>query len=307
MSQAMRPKLCRETAQVVFNRALPGDQYVIRLRAPGLAQGCRPGHFAQVDCGPTTTLPRPLSILDADAAAGTVDIFYKVVGRGTELMAQWQAGAEVTLMGPVGRTFTLIDAPKRAVLIGGGVGAAPVDFLARTLAGRGVECTLFLGMESESPFVLEQAKQPLPGVERSIILALAPLQGAGVRSRMAALTPRQGWFTGYVTDLAAAYLAALTDQQREETVLYTCGPTPMMAAANRVAKRFALSGQASMEEHMACGFGGCAGCVAPIRVGGALGWNYRRVCVDGPVFDLDEIAWEQMGYAPAPVQACGCP
>ncbi|MEG3638316.1 dihydroorotate dehydrogenase electron transfer subunit [Magnetococcus sp. PR-3] len=306
MSQASRPALHKLSAKVLFNRAEPGDQYVIRFHAPQLAQRCQPGHFVQVDCGPTTTLPRPLSILDADAQAGTVDIFYKVVGRGTDVMRQWQPGTEVVLMGPIGRIFDPIEAPKQALLIGGGVGAAPVDFMARSLAKRGVATTLFLGMESESPFPLETATTPLPGIDHQTNMALAKLQTQGINSRVAALTPRTGWFQGYVTDLASHYLAALSDAERAQTLLYTCGPTPMMAAAYRVAKQFGLRGQASMEEHMACGFGGCAGCVAPIRVGGEMGWNYRRVCVDGPVFDLDDIAWEEMGYPIPKAQPCGC-
>nr|CRH07758.1 putative Dihydroorotate oxidase B, electron transfer subunit (pyrK) [Candidatus Magnetococcus massalia] len=305
---AARPKLIKHHAQVMFNRCVTPDQYIIRLHAPAIANTSKPGHFVQVDCGPETTLPRPISILDADAQSGTLDLFYKVVGRGTAIMAQWQPGQTVQIMGPIGKIFAAVEAPRQAVLIGGGVGVAPVDFMSRCLKSKGVDCTLFLGMESPSPFELQPAICAMPGIPEEVSLSIAHLQAMGVQSRVAALVKREGWYQGYVTDLAAAYLQTLDEATLKNITLYTCGPTPMMQAVNTLADRFGLMGQASLEEHMACGFGGCAGCVAPIKVDSALRWNYRRVCVDGPVFDLADVRWDLIGKTvlPEEVTACGC-
>ncbi|OSM00300.1 dihydroorotate dehydrogenase electron transfer subunit [Magnetofaba australis] len=296
----MPKALQRATTRVISNQAGAGGQYVIRFHAPDLAVAVAPGHFVHIVVSDRLTLPRPFSVLDCDVDAGTIDVFYKVVGQGTRLMTTWKGGELVAMLGPIGKPFTPVDASRRALLIGGGVGVAPVEFLARRLGLSGVETTLLIGMESDSPLPLKPAEKPLAGLEDGPVnLALTSAEKAGVTSRLACLTERRGWYQGYVTDLAAAHLSALTAEDLARTTLYVCGPTVMMQAAARLAQRFDLTGEASLEEHMACGFGGCAGCVAPIRAG--EDWLYRRVCVDGPVFAIEQIAWEQMpGYVNAP-------
>ena len=277
----------RVLGRVVWNRPLAGDTGLLRLRAPELASA-RPGHFVQVSCGAELLLPRPFSIMDADVGAGTVDIFYKVVGQGTRVMAGWGPGATAFLLGPLGRPFEGISPPAEAVVVAGGVGLAPLDFLARRLAVGGVAVTLLWGIEGELP---------LPTVRVADgALALDHLQRLSISSRLASLAEKSGFFQGYVTALASQYLEGLSRQALDQTRLYVCGPPPMMVAAAAVARHFDLGGQVSLEERMACGFGGCAGCVAPMR-GDQGDWNYRRVCVDGPVFSLAEVDWPRYARA----------
>ena len=102
-------------------------------------------------------------------------------------------------------------------------------------------------------------------------------------SRLASLKGYPGCFQGYVTDLAAAWLAGLAPAARAEVAIYACGPTPMLAACAAVARRFGVPCQVSLEEFMACAVGGCAGCA--VEVATADGPAMKRVCVDGPVFD----------------------
>ncbi len=262
---------------------------LLRLHVPGLAMA-QPGQFVHLTCGTDLTLPRPFSILNSHPEAQTIDLLYRVVGEGTRRMATWQPGFVTPLLGPIGRPFTRPPTGTRAVLVAGGVGVAPLDFLARRLVAQGVPVTVLWGLEAESPFPV--AVDPgRAGLAEG--LAVCHWQAQGIVSRLSAMTPREGFFQGTVVALAAEYVQSLTPEERGKVLLYTCGPWPMMAALAQVADRFSLRGEASLEARMACGFGACVGCVAWMRDGGA--GYYRRVCVDGPVFPLAEVDWQRPG------------
>ena len=282
------------TATVLFNQQLTERQLLLRLDAPKAAEEAEPGHFIHLNCHPNLTLPRPFSILDADPKEGTLDIFYQVVGEGTTHMAGWQPGLQTTLLGPIGHGFKRPDPTRHALLIAGGIGYAPLDFFARRLRQWSIETTLLLGLEADPPFELMSASAPLSFEATENPLALRRLEDLQIPSRLSSLQNRPGFFPGYVTQLATEILQNMSEEKRRNTDLYTCGPTPMMKAAAQVATEFNLGGQASLEESMACGFGGCAGCVAPIRESDES-WNYRRVCTDGPVFSLSEVMWDKVG------------
>lgn len=269
--------------QVLENRPLSNLLWFLRLRAPGL-EGALPGQFIHVTCGADLTLPRPFSILDSHPANQTIDILYQVVGEGTRRMSAWKSGFEMPLLGPIGHPFTLPVSGVKAMLVAGGVGLAPLDFLARRLVAQGISTTLLWGIESDPPF-------PVEVDESHGGFAVRHLKSHGISSRLASLRPQAGFFHGYVTELAAECLHAWTPEERANGMLYTCGPTPMMAALAQVADRFGLRGEASLEARMACGFGACVGCVAWIGEG-ELG-SYRRVCVDGPVFALASVDWSE--------------
>ncbi|MBF0185510.1 MAG: dihydroorotate dehydrogenase electron transfer subunit [Magnetococcales bacterium] len=279
------------SAQVVANRLCAARQTGwMRLAVPALGEVV-PGQFVQLTCGDDLTLPRPFSVLACDAAAGTIELFYRVVGEGTRRMAAWQPGEEHALLGPLGRPFSQPPAGSRVLLVAGGVGLAPLDFLARSLAARGQETVLFMGTEGELPFPLqpESAVDALPAG-----IALQSLQRLGVANRLASLRERPGFFRGLVTDLAIGYVQQLSLEERARLWLVTCGPMAMMAALARWAATEGVPGEASLEAHMACGYGVCVGCVTGIHQ--AEGHRlYRRVCVDGPVFALQAVDWQQAG------------
>ncbi len=290
-------QICRTRVRVLFNRPLPGDQFLLRLYAPSLFHRMRPGHFVHLECHPSLTLPRPFSVLGIDEEEGAIDILYKVVGRGTRLMAEWDKGEETHLLGPMGHPFKLRDpAPRQAILVARGIGLAPLDFLARYLIDDGVPTMLLFGCEAGLPFPAASSRLPWPGEgDEAPGKALSHLESLGIPSRLSSLTKRSGFYLGYVTGLLESTLEGLRAASGKlETTLYVCGPTPMMAAVADVARRFDLDGQASLEEHMACGFGGCAGCAAPIRQEPEEGWGYKRVCVDGPVFPLMDVDWARL-------------
>jgi dihydroorotate dehydrogenase electron transfer subunit len=290
--------LRRHAARVIFNHALAGPQYQLHLEAPELAPVIQPGQFVHIVCDEALTLPRPFSVWFTDPEAGTVDILYKVVGAGTRALVHQGPGRVLPVLGPIGTPFTPPPPGSLAVLIGGGVGLPPVEFQARLLDAQGWHTLLFVGLEGEVPFPVKRSRWKLP-IDDLAQAALAYLEERSIPNRLASLTPRKGFYHGYVTDLAEAFLTRLPEAERCKVYLYACGPFLMMREVARLAERFQLSGQVSLEEHMACAFGGCAGCVAPIRMaepdvsGPAASYSYRRVCVDGPVFSLDQVVWDR--------------
>lgn len=272
-----------EDARLLANDALPGGHYLLRVAAPGIAARARPGQFVHLRCGPELPLRRPLSILRASPRDDIVEVLYKPVGAGTRLLATRQAGETLSVIGPIGRPFEPDASRPHVLAIGGGVGMPPMLFLAERLRGTAFRPLLLLGSEVAFPFQPRPSTLMLEGMPAAVIAALPLAEDWGVPSRLASGQGFPGCFDGHVTELADAYLATLDAAALGQTQIAACGPTPMLRAAAAVAARFGLPAQLCLEEHMACGVGGCAGCV--VRVATPAGPAMARVCVDGPVFE----------------------
>lgn len=278
-----------EDAEVVSQQAYPGEQYVLRLRAPKCAANAKPGSFVHITCDPALPMRRPLSIMRV-SRDGTIDLLYKVIGRGTRLLAQRREGETVSVMGPIGLPFTLDPARPRALLIGGGVGIPPMVFIADHLRqDRSTAWKPFVIMGSEVPFPFKVTPSTImvPGIPDGVIGCMPLLDDWGIPSRLASLQGYAGCHEGYVTDLARIWLQNLDQAQRDEVAIYSCGPTPMLRAVAQLAREFELPCQVSLEEFMACAVGGCAGCA--VKVETETGPAMKRVCVDGPVFDAYKV------------------
>ena len=276
-----RDTILVEEAEILSHQAFPGDQYLLRVLAPGCARRARPGQFAHLQVHPLRPLRRPISIMRASPEEGWMDLLYKVVGEGTALLAQRRAGEFIDLMAPIGRPFEVKE--RRPLLIGGGVGMPPMVFLAESLRHDGRSPFVILGSEAPFPFDARPSQILVPGMPDGVIGAMPLLEDWGIPSRLASLQGYPGCFEGYVTDLARHWLQALEPEARADVGLYACGPHPMLAAVVALAREFGLPVQVSLEEFMACGVGGCAGCV--VEVATDAGPAMQRVCVDGPVFD----------------------
>ncbi len=198
-------------------------------------------------------LRRPISVCDCDG--GRMTLLYKIVGQGTAKLADMAAGETLDTLTGLGNGFDLSAAGQRNALIGGGIGAAPLYWLARALKAQGAETCAVLGFNSAEDVFYADA---FAAICDSVILATAD-GSRGVR--------------GFVTD-AMAGLAY--------DYFYTCGPEPMLKA---VYKAGASDGQFSFEERMGCGFGACMGCTCKTVTG------YKRICRDGPVLRKGEILW----------------
>ena len=279
-----------EDAELLSQQEFPGGQFVIRLRAPKCAAAATPGSFAHLTCDPQIPMRRPLSIQRVDAAAGWVEILYKVVGPGLEALSQQPKGALVSVLGPIGNGFRPSPARPRTLLVGGGVGIPPMVFLAESLKERrdaAWQPFVLMGSEIPFPFQARPSTILVPGVPDGVIACMPLLDAWGVPSRLASLAGFPGCFEGYVTDLAAAWLSSLDAKALAEVEMFACGPTPMLQATARVARRFGVHCQVSLEEFMACAVGGCAGCAVPVVTESGLAM--KRVCVDGPVFDANAV------------------
>ncbi len=284
MPEPFRNTIFEEQAEVIANIHHPGDQFILRLKAPKIAQHAKPGQFVHIRVSPDRLLRRPISIMLTHPGKGTIDLLVKVVGHGTRELHDRERGETLPMLGPVGRPFDLSDTARRYVMIGGGVGIPPMIFAADALNGQ-ADMTVFSGSEVAFPFALKPSQFLLPGIGGNTILSIASLEGRGILSRLASNAGLYGCYEGHVPDLARDYLMALDEAERSRCILLACGPHPMLHAVARLGRELDLPTQLSLEEYMACGIGGCAGCVVKTIERGKE--QYRRVCVDGPVFPAD--------------------
>ncbi len=223
-----------------------------------------PGQFADlaVPGHGELLLRRPLSICTVDAEAQIVTLVYQIKGKGTQAFSELRAGDGVETILPIGRGFNLKGTDKRVFLVGGGVGIAPL--LSVTQKWRDKNYEAFLGYRGkEYEYCLGDFKK-----------ACAKTY---VTSDDGTLGEK-----GFVT-------VALERRLNEAVpdVILACGPKPMLQALQDVLKKFSIPAQVSMEQRMGCGFGACSTCTCGIKTVGGL--DYKKVCVDGPVFDLREV------------------
>jgi len=262
-------------ARLVENRLLGspsssthnGASFVLRLAGcEGLA-GARPGQFVMLRgaWGRDPLLPRAFSILRT-LPDGGCEILVKAVGRGTRLLATLEAGAELAVLGPLGRPFPAPERGRTDLLVAGGVGLAPLLWHAEVAHAAGLTTELFYGARSARDLVL-----------------LDEIARAGCRLHLTTEDGSAG-LTGRVT---AALDARLRDGDLGENPhVLTCGPNPMMKAVAELAHAQSLPCLASVEGEMACGIGVCLGCAVPLK-NDTRPFGYA--CVDGPVFDAARI------------------
>lgn len=277
-----------EKATVLSHQSFAGDQFIIRLHSPEIARDAQPGNFVHLRCDESLSMRRPMSIMRADAVKGWVDILYKAHGLGTSLLARRQTGDHISMLGPIGIPFRLSGYRKYPVLIGGGVGIPPMIYLAEHMKKTAPECRplVLAGSEVPFPFTAVPSRIMIERMPEGVIATMPLMEDWGIACRLASLQGYSGCFQGYVTDLARAWLSQ-PGRDLDEVEIYSCGPTPMLKAVARVAAEFKLPCQVSLEEHMACATGGCAGCAVQVQTD--AGKAMKRVCVDGPVFEASTV------------------
>jgi dihydroorotate dehydrogenase electron transfer subunit len=282
--QPNRGSVFLEDARILAVEAHPGHQFVLRVQAPRAARRAVPGTFAHITCDASVPLRRPLSIMRVDAEAGWLEFLYKPKGSGLEKLAARKPGETLSVLAPIGHGFSVDPARPRLLALGGGVGIPPMIFLAdQVRARKELRPLVLMGSEVPFPFELVASQISVAGLDGAATHAVALLEQWGVPSRLASNAGFAGAYRGYITDLARAWLDGLSPSERSETQVFACGPTPMLKAVAKLAREFDLPCQVAIEEFMACGVGGCAGC--NVRVMTPDGPAMKRVCVDGPVFD----------------------
>ncbi len=279
-----RGTLVVEQGEILMHEAHPGGQWVLRVQAPRIAARAEPGQFAHIRVDDCLPMRRPLSLMRAEPEGGWIEFLYKVVGEGTARLSRRRTGERLDIIAPIGRPFEPHLSRPRALLIGGGVGIPPMVFLADRLRREPAWRPLaLLSSEVPFPFTARPSQILVAGMPEGVIAAMPLLEDWGVPSRLASLQGFPGCFEGYPTDLARHHLEALAPEARAEVEIFACGPHPMLEAVAALAREYDLPAQVALEEFMACGVGGCAGCV--VEVATPAGPQMQRVCVDGPVFD----------------------
>ena len=259
-----------ESVTVVANDRLAEGVGLMVLRAPRVAAAVQPGQFVhlRLDAHSETILRRPFSV--HRAAGEHIELLYQVLGAGTLLMAEKRPGdTSMDVVGPLGHGWVVPDGLTHALLVAGGLGAAPLGMLAERLAERGVAVTVAQGAPTAERLV---ARGLFERVARVVDVATDD-GSAGER--------------GLVTVPLVRLLAA-----ERFDVAYTCGPEDMQRAVAAMLATAGVPCQVSLERLMACGIGACLSCVVSTRSG------LKRACVDGPIFDAEEVLWDASQIPP---------
>jgi dihydroorotate dehydrogenase electron transfer subunit len=245
-----------------------GDHFHFAVDAPALGREARPGQFVMVKvaAGTVPLLRRPLGIHDAGPEG--IELFFKVAGAGTALLALKEPGDPLDILGPLGKGFTVDRGleGRKAFLVGGGRGIAPLFFLARALAEAGATPVVFYGGRTAADVPLADK-----------------FAAAGFEVHLSTDDGSLG-FAGFVTALVEAEM-----DRSAPAIVYACGPDPMMKALAGITAGRRVPAEFSLESVMGCGVGACWGCVHRIRDGAADGWV--KICEEGPVFPGERILW----------------
>jgi dihydroorotate dehydrogenase electron transfer subunit len=247
-----------------------GDYRLIVFRAPDIARASAPGQFVhmQIPGLGQVALRRPFSIYKVTDE--TLSVMYKPVGRGTQALADVEAGQEVSLIGPLGQGFPLTDT-SYPVLIAGGYGVAPLSFYAERCSMKG---SVFIGGKGEVD-----------------ILCVEDFEAYGWDIHIATEDGSRG-SKGLVTDALDAWLEPnIRGPNGEDLELFACGPEGLMHAAGERISGLGAQGWLSFDRNMGCGIGACLACVQKVRDdSGTVTW--QRCCREGPVFDASKIVWD---------------
>ena len=270
-----------DSYEVISNKTLPDKQHIITIKAPQIVKSFKMGQFVHLQCAETLLMRRPFSIMSVDKKEGTFNIFYKEIGYGSTILSKKKAKSKINVIGPIGKPFMLTN-KTIPILIGGGLGMPPIISMAQNLAfNNKYQPAVFLGSKLSLPFAPVDSNINFfkPEINKTIPI----MDNWQILCRLASEYYKKGIFTGFVTDLADIYIKQLSQQQKKQIEFFACGPYPMLEVVHKLALKYNAPCQISVEEYMACGVGGCAGCAILIKKDGQL--IMKRVCVIGPVFN----------------------
>lgn len=248
--------------EVVANRRINDDYFVLELKAPQKLQSIQPGQFVEIkiENSPSTFLRRPISIYNIDYKQNTISLLILIVGEGTTALSRLSGGEYLNLIYPLGNSFSIPQTGK-VILIGGGVGIAPLLFLGKSLSEKNIQPVFLIGARSHTHLVdLDKFK---------LLGSVYTTTEDGSHGEM-----------GLVTEHSI-----ITGNNWNYDQVYACGPVPMMKAVARIAEKRKTNCEVSLENTMACGFGACLTCVQETVSGNLC------ICVHGPVFNTKELVW----------------
>jgi len=283
----MIPTAIAHQGHVVEQVRLADHTYRVRIDCPPIAKQFVPGQFFMIRPagGSDPLLGRPFALYDVvrDAAGLTtgIDFAYHVIGKMTGLMADWTGGEPVELWGPLGNGFP-VPAAGHLLCVGGGIGYTPFLAVCREASGQ--------ANYGDPPRQISSASRTTLcyGVQtRSVRADLSDFEGIpGFESRISTDDGSEG-HQGFVTELVSDALSRPGADRPDQ--VYCCGPEVMMRAVADLCSAAQVPCWLSLESPMACGFGACFSCVTKVRIDEDPGWDYRRTCVEGPVFSADSL------------------
>jgi len=254
---------------VTGNNKLCSNVFILNIRAPEIAESAKSGQFVHIRVSNSIDplLRRPFSIHHVDKRKQEVSVLFRVIGRGTEILANVKEGVLLDVMGPLGRGFDIREDFDHALIAGGGMGVAPLFFLADEIAKAGKKATFLWGAKSK-----EEIWNAGYLRDRNIEVKFATDDGSIGHK-------------GFVTDLIARFI--LNTDPNIKVRGFICGPNPMLAKVQSMTDKIGIEWYVSMEERMACGVGVCMGCAVQMK-----NKSYKMACKDGPVFKLEDIDFD---------------
>jgi dihydroorotate dehydrogenase electron transfer subunit len=254
-------------AKILSNKKVGNVYYKMAMAVPYIAKMARPGQFVQIKCSESfePLLRRPFSIHRVN---DNIEVLYEVVGRGTEILSRKKQGEFVDALGPLGNGFMLprgTNREPRAIIIAGGIGVAPLVYLAEDLTKKKIKTVVLIGAKTKGKILCEKDFK-------------------NVASEVYVSTDDGSYgCKGLVSKLFHKILKAA--ESKFETIVYVCGPHGMLRCIADICQERNFECQVSLEENMACGIGVCLGCVVRTKAGNKL------ACKDGPVFNANELIW----------------
>ena len=253
-------------APITSHTEVMAGVYLLWLESPAIAAAAKPGQFIMVRCGQGNKilLRRPFSIHQTNKTKSELSLLFQVVGKGTHWLSRRKAGDSLDLFGPLGNGYSTDASSSSLLLVAGGIGIAPLCFLAQEAVNQGNSIKLLIGAATASQLCPEH---------------LLPAPSKCVRATDDGTAGKKG----VITD----FLPEHTDRADQ---VFACGPRAMYQAMATLPSLKMKPVQISLEIMMGCGLGVCYGCTVKTRSG------LRQVCTDGPVFDLGEVIWDGMNY-----------
>ncbi|MDO9528452.1 MAG: dihydroorotate dehydrogenase electron transfer subunit [Syntrophales bacterium] len=276
----MPHKTVRMSGKIIFNREIAKGHFLMSLNVSGhfssaeaSFRGVTPGQFVMLRAKGRDVpfLRRPMSIYSLYPSAGDliIELLYRVAGKGTFVISRLKPDDEIDILGPLGRGFDIFPHCKRVVLVAGGIGIAPLSFLGHYYGADTV---------NKPPQIICYV-----GAQRAdLLVGLDRMDEICSDIRISTDDGSRGYH-GLVTEL---FEQDITLYNSSDSVVYSCGPFPMIKSLAEILRNQAVPCQVSVEERMACGVGACLGCAISVKSG------YRKVCKDGPVFDIHELVWD---------------
>jgi len=281
------PSAQQRIVSVVEQEQMARGTFRVRLECPEIARQAIPGQFFMIR-EPDRSDPmlgRPFALydtyLDANGQPAGIDIVYLVVGKMTSLMSHWRIGDRVEIWGPLGNGFPTPPA-GRLLLVAGGIGQTPFMAIAREALGK----RIYGSPAREIPNRPRQVTLSYGVRSKEYLAGLKDFADVGLNVRVATDDGSQGHH-GFVTELLREEL----NHSTHDTTVYCCGPEPMMHAVARLCEERSVTCFLSLETPMACGFGACFSCVTKVRMPDNS-WDYRRVCLEGPIFRATDLYFE---------------